>query len=614
MKQNYKTLLAAALLMLTTTTMWAQGAATSNLELTFNDDTKKEYAANEVKKVHIDKETGTVSVTLVNGETDEYVCQVKHIGFTGTKGKELFPELKSYKALKSYVNKEGYPNFMVGYATDVNSLNSQAIHKYNFEEVVAGNEFKYSSCVRSNGSMDFSTVKRFIDIATKGGMKVYGHCLAWHSQQQPSYLNGLITIKNPQTVEGDVFAYTFDDGNQLGGWGNSQQRSIVTGGQSGKCLKVVNPSAVQSWESQVAADFSPELTPNGEYTLHFWVKGSKAGQLSANLQYPSSDAGYPSRGDFGSFDVTTSWQEVTLKATCNGSNATRLLFNIGAYAGTLYFDEVSLRGKGTEQMSSEKKLEVLTAAMERWIKGMMEACCGRVKAWDVVNEAISGGGNDGSGNYTLQHNDGNANHFFWQDHMGDLEYVRTAVRLARQYGPEDVKLFINDYNLESDWDDNKKLKSLINWIKKWEADGVTKIDGIGTQMHISCSTNASTLASRKSHVTNMFKLMAATGKLVRVSELDMGMTDNSGNKILTANLTAAQRQAMAEYYKFIVDQYLTIVPPAQQWGICQWCVGDSPVEPSWGWRPGEPVGLWNESKNTRQVTFKGFADGLAGYQ
>ena len=29
-----------------------------------------------------------------------------------------------------------------------------------------------------------------------------------------------------------------------------------------------------------------------------------------------------------------------------------------------------------------------------------------------------------------------------------------------------------------------KLKSLIEWIKRWEADGVTKIDGIGTQMHL----------------------------------------------------------------------------------------------------------------------------------
>ena len=103
--------------------------------------------------------------------------------------------------------------------------------------------------------------------------------------------------------------------------------------------------------------------------------------------------------------------------------------------------------------------------------------------------------------------------------MGDLEYVRQAVRLARKYGPEDIKLFINDYNLESFWDNNKKLRSLINWIKKWEADGVTKIDGIGTQMHLSCSMSDNELNNRKKYITQMFKLMAQSGKLCRVSEV-----------------------------------------------------------------------------------------------
>uniref|UniRef100_UPI0026759810 endo-1,4-beta-xylanase n=1 Tax=uncultured Duncaniella sp. TaxID=2768039 RepID=UPI0026759810 len=42
-------------------------------------------------------------------------------------------------------------------------------------------------------------------------------------------------------------------------------------------------------------------------------------------------------------------------------------------------------------VTPEEKAEILTAEMERWIKGMMEATAGQVKAWDVVNEAISGG-------------------------------------------------------------------------------------------------------------------------------------------------------------------------------------------------------------------------------
>lgn len=262
-------------------------------------------------------------------------------------------------------------------------------------------------------------------------------------------------------------------------------------------------------------------------------------------------------------------------------------------------------------LTPEEKKDTLTWAMDQWIKGMMEACDGRVKAWDVVNEAISGGNPDEQGVYALQHTPegGSATDFFWQDYLDDYDYVRTAVRLARQYGPEDIKLFINDYNLESDWDDNGKLKSLIAWIGRWEADGVTKIDGIGTQMHISCYGNSTTQESKKKGIENMFKLMAASGKLVRVSELDMGYVDVAGNAVATTDMTEEQHKQMAELYTWIIKKYFEIIPVKQQWGICQWCITDAPADS--GWRKGEPVGLWDLNYN-RKHTYAGFADGLAG--
>ena len=261
-------------------------------------------------------------------------------------------------------------------------------------------------------------------------------------------------------------------------------------------------------------------------------------------------------------------------------------------------------------LTDEEKKDTLTWAMERWISGMMEACDGKVKAWDVVNEAISGGNPDAEGVYALQHGTpDNKDDFFWQDYLGDLDYVRTAVALARLYGPEDIKLFINDYNLESDWDQNGKLKSLIAWIKRWEADGITKIDGIGTQMHISCYANPQTQESKKAAIVNMFKLMAASGKLVRVSELDMGYVDANGNPVKTGDMTEEQHKQMAEHYKFVVKAYLENIPANQQWGICQWCATDAPVDS--GWRGGEPVGLWDKDYY-RKHTYAGFADGLAG--
>lgn len=142
-----------------------------------------------------------------------------------------------------------------------------------------------------------------------------------------------------------------------------------------------------------------------------------------------------------------------------------------------------------------------------------------------------------------------------------------------------------------------------------KTDGETKIDGIGTQMHISCYADEATQATKKEHITKMFELLAESGKLIRVSELDMGYVDEDGNTVLTVDMTEERHKEMAELYKFVVSEYLRLIPAAQQWGICNWGVTDSPASSSW--RAGQPIGLWDLDYN-RKHTYAGFADGLAG--
>lgn len=279
-----------------------------------------------------------------------------------------------------------------------------------------------------------------------------------------------------------------------------------------------------------------------------------------------------------------------------------------------------VKKSNTKPLTPDEKKEALTPVLQNWIYGMMEATEGKVKAWDVVNESLCGADKDGDDYYDLQSatrgtvsDDDAKNNFYWQDYLGDIEYVRTAVAAARKGfadaggNPEELKLFINDYNLESTWDDNKKLKSLNHWIEEWEKDGVTKIDGIGSQMHVSCSMDPAEQKKREDAYVNMLNLMVRSGKLVRISELDMGLEDKNGNQIKTTDMTEEQHKTMRAYYEFIVKKYLEIVPENQQWGICQWCVTDSPANS--GWRAGLPVGLW-DLDYYRKHTYGGFAAGL----
>ena len=428
------------------------------------------------------------------------------------------------------------------------------------------------------------------------------------------------------------------------------------------CVVVESDDMVDAaWDTQFWLYFPDTPMKEGDsWEVSMEVRADK--EASASTQTHVGPGGYIHWAAIGNVTFTTDWNTYTASGTVDASmntgNAIAFNLNDFANANKYYFDSMSFKINGVEVLANgncddltgnanfiakekrgatvgativdhytielpggntpqtpEEKKDTLTKAMDQWIKGMMEATKGKVSAWDAVNEAIAGFDGDGDGWYDLQsadNGDPSAN-FYWQDYLGAEDYVRLVVNKAREYytGTAPLKLFINDYNLESDWDDNKKLKSLIHWIEVWESDGQTVIDGIGTQMHVSFYANPDIQASKEAHVVKMLELLRDSGKLVKISELDMGYVDADGNAVATVSMTEEQHQQMAAYYKFIVSKYLEIIPAAQQYGITQWCTVDAGGSLGTGWRGGEPVGLWDLNYG-RKHTYAGFADGLQG--
>ena len=534
--------------------------------------------------------------------------------------------LDEYKALKDYIDYSKYPNFKLGAGTTVPEyLQKSTVYNMtnkNFTETVAGNAMKMASCVDGNGNMNFETVKNYVKAATEAGLSVYGHTLAWHSQQPIGWLTKLVGDKpdpSSEQVYTEIASKDFRT-SQTVGWKSDENDfgySLKFDATSG--LNIHTTKICENWwDVQVTAMENIIAEKGKSYKMTITIKGSQAGKLHTKMGAHSTAY---SAETCPEVPFTAEWQDVEINYT-PAEESNFLLLQCGDFVGDIYVKSIKFEGYQGKMIprTQEEMHDALVEAMDKWIKGMMEACDGKVKAWDLVNEAISGEGNDGEGNYILQNSkqsnsgswDVGGDKFYWQDYMGDLDYVRQACRLARKYGPEDVKLFINDYNLESDWDDNKKVKSLVNWIKKWEADGVTKIDGIGTQMHISCYEDANLMKSAKDHITKMFEIIAASGKLCRVSEMDMGYVRGSnkwGGSVKTDQLTEAEHKKMADFYEWIFKEFFRIIPPAQQWGICQWCPTDAPANS--GWRGGEPVGIWDLSYYRKHV-YAGFVRGLGG--
>ena len=678
--------------------------------------------------------------------------------------------LEQYDALKEYIKDR--PNFHLGIGTAVDEYNKKelvyALTNSNFNETVAGNAMKMSSCVADDGSMNFDKVSEYVKNATDAGLSVYGHTLAWHAQQPNKYLKRLIADKelppagdNPGLIitSGDPKANTWDyeiyyDLDEPLKAGKTYEISLNVRG--------TNPGTIDFWPgkkdgsatqygagsftvAESAVDNSFSFTPNADIdrmrfcfgkiggTLYFdnfvlkekgsdhniavnstfdeddishwtkvpWVEisykiGNVAGAAAVEIENEVHERTYTDgpfpffamgceppvvngaihfvpTGDWSQFfvmpggenklseegnyvvylDITSSKDASGVELTMQngwGGSAQAITVSVPVSAGrqtvklpmpnivggdydiilkpqtadaTLDVHSVKVcqvKKSNTKPLTPEEKKEALTPVLQDWIYGMMEATEGKVKAWDVVNEAISGEDKDGDGFYDLQSAtrgtvsaDDAKNNFYWQDYLGDLDYVRTAVAAARKGfadaggKSEELKLFINDYNLETAYDQNKKLKSLIHWIEEWEKDDVTKIDGIGSQMHITYSMDPDKQKKNEEAYENMLRLMVDSHKLVRISELDMGLEDKNGNLVNTTDMTEEQHKAMRAYYEFIVKKYLEIVPENQQWGICQWCATDSPANS--GWRAGLPVGLW-DLDYYRKHTYGGFAAGL----
>lgn len=392
----------------------------------------------------------------------------------------------------------------------------------------------------------------------------------------------------------------FEDGTLTGwsGWGNSSTRAVSAQsegfGGTGYAMVLTNPTAAEYYSAQQAYTFGAALEQGASYTMTFMVKASVAADLQVEIQNADYSGDY-----YTGITVGTTWMQVQKTITPSTADKTKLIFDFGKTACTYYIDDIvftknssssNARRKASkvtiiEKTDAEKK-ELITSAMTSWIQSMMTHYKDRVKAWDVVNEPMKENGTLRDGIVEAPASD----EFYWIKYMGK-DYAVEAFKLARQYGNADDKLFINDYNLEYSL---AKCDGLIEYVNYIESKGAA-VDGIGTQMHIS-------ITSDTTKIKQMFQKLAATGKLIKVSELDI--------KVNTKTPTIDDYAKQSAMYQFVIDSYRTIIPVNQQYGITIWGVSDNPKEHEY-WIPDDAPNLWDKDYK-RKHAYKGVADGLAG--
>lgn len=465
-------------------------------------------------------------------------------------------------------------------------------------------------------------------------------------------------------LSGDASDFNGGSTGGWGSWGsNKKDAGVVAGaGQDGTAALVLeNKGDGNAWEAQCAYTFDDALQAGKKYIIQFYAKStSAAGELQFQYQNGST---YSSQGGYNTFSVGADWVKCEFTFTPAYDDANRIILNFGKVGATYYIDNIKF-GLAKDQTSATRGIQYVLArngkarkatragskmyyilktpaekqaalegAMEAWVSGVANHLKEKNVVpfgYEVINEPIADGSNmyrglsegtfggtwtddDGNTQYDAAPTEDDANgltlnwgsgHWYWGYYVPD--YHVKAFQLARKYLPADTKLFVNDYNLETS---PKKLEALIKFVKEIdEKNGSPIVDGIGTQMHVTlnCSDNAeknaANIAELKTKVDAMFQTMAATGKLIRVTELDLSLG--------TGTPSSNQYKAQSDAYRMIVESYKANVPEAQQSGITVWSLSDNEAEHEY-WLKGQVPNLFDKDYK-RKWAYKGFCDGIAG--
>ena len=465
-------------------------------------------------------------------------------------------------------------------------------------------------------------------------------------------------------LAGDASDFEGGTTGSWGSWGSNKESAEVEEGvgyNNSKALALKNKGDGNAWEAQCAYTFDDALQGGKKYIIQFYAKStSAAGELQFQYQNGST---YSSQGGYNTFSVGTDWVKCEFTFTPAYDDANRIILNFGKVGATYYIDNIKF-GLAKDQTSATRGIQYVLArngkarkatragskmyyilktpaekqaalegAMEAWVSGVANHLKEKNVVpfgYEVINEPIADGSNmyrglsegtfggtwtddDGNTQYDAAPTEDDANgltlnwgsgHWYWGYYVPD--YHVKAFQLARKYLPADTKLFVNDYNLETS---PKKLEALIKFVKEIdEKNGSPIVDGIGTQMHVTlnCSDdaekNAASIAELKTKVDAMFQTMAATGKLVRVTELDLSLG--------TGTPSSNQYKAQSDAYRMIVESYKANVPEAQQSGITVWSLSDNEAEHEY-WLKGQVPNLFDKDYK-RKWAYKGFCDGIAG--
>ncbi len=508
---------------------------------------------------------------------------------------------KDLAPVKTYIDRIQYPNMTLGALLKVSEFNKQelahAAAVTNFDNVAFGTTLMSGAIVNARGVMNFLDMKDLLDHVEEIGGEVFGSPLFANANQADEWLATLTApIEIPvDFVEGKTVDFNTMSVGAYDGTVEKGKASIV---------KYDNQNVLRiNTKSDVRIIEGFEADPLAKYTTTFWARADK--DISFTITFSGQKVDGPASE--GKWTIKQGkWTKFVIESQSAADETNGYLRIENGLNGVLYIQKVQVGyyPDNHRPQTAQELNDTVNYAVNAWCDGVMKINEGRIKSFDLIDEALDPNAELENGMLDLKHS---TDKIFWQDYLGSENYApavaKAASRAFAEFGGEasELKFFIS----ESGLDDAKKLESLKYWISIWDNNGA-KIDGINAKLNLSYSEDAATQAANEATVKTLLNNLATTGKMVRLSNFDIKYVDAEGKSVTAANITEAQRQKLADYYGFVIKQYVAIIPNDKQAGICKGNMVDT----------GDPVGLWSKDSKTqdwvRNATYKAFCDALSG--
>lgn len=505
-------------------------------------------------------------------------------------------------AVKSYIDRAKNPNLTIGTTLSVTEFNKQELQHAaalaNFDEVAFGTYLMSGKIVNEKGVMNFLDMKDLLDHVEEIGGVVYGSPIVANANQADGWIKRLTApIEIPvDYVEGKVVDYTTMP------VGTKVSNGTVEKFDGMNALTVKGGSTVN-----IIDGF--EVDSLATYTTTFWAKSEKE---DADAQFDVNFSGRPveGAGTGGKWVLKPGkWVKISVEAkAAEGvtSGYLSLKPNRGA-ANNIHIQKVQVGYyPDNHRPQTEQELsDTIRYALNTWCDRLMYINEGRIKSFDLIDEPIDVKKTLDNGKYDIKH--GDSDKIFWQDILGSEGYGPQVSKIAAeafaQYegNPSELKFFISETGL----DEEKKLESLMYWINLWDANGA-KIDGINAKVSITYYEDEAKQSENVKSIDDLLSNLATTGKLVRLSGFDIKYVDAEGANVTSQVITDAQRQNLANYYAYVIKQYMAKIPQDKQAGLCKSNMFDT---------SSDPVGLWSKNKAgdyERNAVYKAWCDALSG--